>query len=57
MVDWEAWVYYPGRAAVSLNFTSDRVQAAQALADDYIALGGGASPTDFQARFSAMSPP
>jgi len=57
MVDWEAWVYYPGRAAVSLNFTSDRVQAAQALADDYIALGGGASPTDFQVRFSAMSSP
>ena len=57
MVDWEAWVYYPGRAAASLNFTSDRVQAAQALADEYIALGGEASPTDYQTRFSAMSPP
>ena len=50
-IDWQAWVYGPGPNPTNagINFTTDGAIAFEALADQYITLGGNASPSNYSA--------
>lgn len=50
-IDWQSWVYGPGANPTNagINFTTDGAIAFEALADQYISLGGNASPSNFSA--------
>jgi leukotriene-A4 hydrolase len=50
-IDWQAWVYGPGPNPTNagIDFTTAGAMAFEALADQYITLGGNASPSNFSA--------
>lgn len=46
-VDWDKWIYEPGLPPVHLDFTTKESNESSALADEYIRLGGKASPENY----------
>jgi leukotriene-A4 hydrolase len=56
-MDWDAWVHGPGLAPVQQDFTTPKLNASQALADQYITLNGTGSPenfTDYKDFYSSL---
>lgn len=56
MVDWNAWVLSPGGNPVQLNFTTVNATIFANLAQEYVTLGGSASPVNFQAYLTTDNP-
>lgn len=48
-IDWNIWVKNPGLPPVTLDFKTTEYTTAIKLADDYIALKGQSSPSNFAA--------